>query len=99
MKKLNDKVLWCLQNYPNTRSDDGTLIEAVYYAFYNIDPRTTSLDTIVRKQKARLIPGFESIRRCRQKIQEHNESLRADKATEEMRLNRQKEVLEYVSQV
>ena len=99
MKKLNDKVRYCLQTYPTTRSNDGKLIEAVYYAFYGIDPVITSLADIVEKQTAGKLPGFESIRRCRQKIQEHDESLRADKATEDMRLARQKEVLDYVQTV
>ena len=99
MKKLNDKVRHCLQNYPQTRGDDGKLIEAVYWAFYGIDPRNVSFDSIIKKMTDGKLPGFESIRRCRQKIQEHDESLRADKATEDMRLARQKEVLDYVQTV
>ena len=96
MKKLNDKVRWCLERYPKTRGSDRLLIGAVYYSFYDVDCANVSFASVIKNDK---LPSFESIRRCRQKIQEHDESLRADKTTEERRLNRQKEVLDYVQTV
>ena len=41
------------------------------------------------------LPSFESIRRCRQKIQEEHPEYRAVKPVEDVRIKKQEEYIEY----
>ena len=90
LRTLTQKVWFCLEKHPETRSDDRELIKTLYDEFYGVwsEPFYMVLN---RKE----LPSFESIRRCRQKIQEENEDLRAEKPIEDRRLDAQKEYIEY----
>ena len=91
LKTLEQKVRYCLREFPATRNNDRTLIGAVYAYFYDVDLMDSFL-TVIRDDK---LPSFESIRRTRQKIQATDESLRGDKETEERRMEAQKDFIEY----
>lgn len=91
LKTLEQKVRYCLTQFPATRNNDRTLIGAVYAYFYNVDLLDSFL-TVIRDDK---LPSFESIRRTRQKIQAEDESLRGDKKTEERRMEAQIKYIEY----
>lgn len=90
LRNITQMVWWCLDHFPETRGDDRELIKTLYDEFYGVwnEPFYMVLN---RKE----LPSFESIRRCRQKIQEENEDLRADKATEDKRLEAQREYIAY----
>lgn len=92
-KRLHNitQMVWhCLELYPETRSSDRSLILHVYSEFYGVfsQPFFKVIDNTD-------LPSFESIRRCRQKIQEENEDLRADKPVEDVRIAKQEEYIEY----
>ena len=92
-KKLNNvtRMVWfILENYPETRSDDRKLIEILYDEFYGV--WDVPFYIAIRNKS---LPSFETIRRCRQKIQEENESLRAAKEVEDERIRVQVDYIEY----
>ena len=93
LKTMEQKVRWCLTQYPATRCDDRLLIGAVYTHFYNVDSHEPFRNILLNKK----LPSFESIRRTRQKIQATDEELRGDKKTEEMRLQAQVDYIEYAT--
>lgn len=80
-----------LRNYPGTRDDDRELIQTLYGKYYGVD-FYKPWGAVIRDKN---LPSFESIRRCRQKLQEQNEDLRGSKKSEEARLDKQEEYLEY----
>jgi hypothetical protein len=90
LRTLTQKVWWCLENYPETRSSDRSLILHVYQVFYGVF--TTPFYKVMDDGD---LPSFESIRRCRQKIQEENEDLRAEKPVEDVRIAKQEEYITY----
>lgn len=90
LRTLTQKVWWCLENYPETRSSDRSLILHVYQVFYGVF--TTPFYKVMDDGD---LPSFESIRRCRQKIQEEREDLRAVKPVEDIRIAKQEEYIEY----
>ena len=94
LKRMMDKVEWCLEKYPKTREDDRILIGVVYTRFYGVDIMTPLRDILLDEE----LPSFESIRRCRQKVQEKNENLRARGVIEEMRLDAQKNFIEFAKE-
>ena len=80
-----------LRQYPGTRDNDRELIQTLYGLYYEID-YYKPWGAVIKDKR---LPSFESIRRCRQKLQEQDESLRGSKASEEARLDKQEEYLEY----
>lgn len=86
---MHDKVEYVLTEYPITRDDDRLTICAVYTVFYDADLNRPFKDIMRDKN----LPNFETIRRCRQKVQADNEALRGKRDKE--RLERQKEYVEY----
>ncbi|WDU84231.1 hypothetical protein [Caloramator sp. Dgby_cultured_2] len=62
LHNVKQQVEFILQNYPETRNDDKKLTAYVLKEFYNVE----SIDDICKPE----IPCLESIRRCRQKLQE-----------------------------
>ena len=91
MAKINtthNKVLRILETKPETRSDDWLLILEVWKGYISTD---ISVETLFRNHIELGIPNFETIRRCRQKIQADNPHL----TDEGMREIRKKEELEY----
>tara|TARA_Y100000004_G_scaffold94601_1_gene105994 strand:+ start:654 stop:962 length:309 start_codon:yes stop_codon:yes gene_type:complete len=76
MKTIKEKVEFLLINYPELRDDDFRLISN-YFAFLMQD----KIDNMSAKDFLKLfsqgkLPHTESIRRCRQKLQEENSELR-----------------------
>lgn len=90
MKTVTEKVKWTLELKPHTRDDDRLLISAIYSDFYGITCETF-MDVMKRKD----LPGFESIRRSRQKVQEECEWLRGKKRTQDVRLAEQETYINY----
>lgn len=90
LRNVTQMVWWCLDFYPETRADDRELIKVLYDEFYGVCNEPFYM--VLRRRD---LPSFETIRRCRQKIQEENEDLRADKETEEKRLEAQVDFIEY----
>ena len=91
LKTIQQKVEDILRQYPGTRNDDRELIQ-VYYGKYEGIDYYTPFGAVIKNKK---LPSFESIRRCRQKVQELNEDLRGDKQTEQRRLDAQIDYIEY----
>ena len=88
---IHQMVERILRDYPGTRDDDRELIKTLYGKYYGVDYYNPWGAVIKDKN----LPSFESIRRCRQKIQEHNEDLRGTKKSEDARLEKQEEYIEY----
>ena len=80
-----------LRQYPGTRDDDRELIQTLYGKYYGID-FYKPWGSVIRDKS---LPSFESIRRCRQKIQEEREDLRAVKPVEDVRIAKQEEYITY----
>lgn len=91
LKTIQQMVEDILRQYPGTRSDDRELIQTLYGKYYGVD-YYKPFGAVIRD---RSLPSFESIRRCRQKLQEHNEDLRGNKKSENARLTKQEEYIEY----
>ena len=90
LRNVTQKVWWCLENYPETRSSDRKLIELLYDEFYGV--WAAPFYEVLRNNE---LPSFETIRRARQKVQQENEDLRAVDPVEEVRIAKQEEFLEY----
>ena len=88
--KLSEMVRSELEQRPETRSSDRMLIHSVYRDYYGIVNDKWS-NVILNKD----LPSFESIRRCRQKLQAKHEDLRAVEKIEQLRFDNQKEYIEY----
>ena len=87
---VHDMVDTLLKEHPATRSSDRALITAVYDEYYGI------LNEPFWQVMARNdLPSFETITRCRRKIQQDDESLRGTQAVERQRIYRQVDFLEY----
>ena len=80
-----------LKQYPGTRDDDRELIQTLYGKYYGID-FYKPWGSVIRDKN---LPSFESIRRCRQRLQEKDESLRGSKESEDARLAKQEEYIAY----
>ena len=91
LNTLAQKVEAVLKKYPDTRDDDRHLIQTLLGVYYGVD-YFTPFGAVL---KNRNLPSFESIRRARQRIQEHDESLRGSKESEKVRLAKQAEYIEF----
>lgn len=60
-----------------------------------IDIQTMTVPTLLCNMSAMKLPPFESVRRSRQKLQEHNEDLRATESVEAEREILEEEYREY----
>jgi len=69
LEKLADKINDVLETIPETRDDDHLLIGYVYNRFYKLD-KTNTFGSVVKMVGRGELPAFESITRCRRKIQE-----------------------------
>ena len=90
MKTLTEKVHWMLSLHPETRDDDNLLVARIMKDYYGI-----RCETFLEVMKRKDLPKFESIRRCRQKIQAEDETLRGTKETQEKRLAAQETFIDY----
>ena len=85
---IHNKVKRILENNPKTRGDDWLLILEVWKEYISTD---ISVETLLTHHIELDVPNFESIRRCRQKIQADNPHL----VNEGARTIRKKEEAEY----
>lgn len=76
------------------RNDDDLLIYAYLKDMFG-DNMPSVRDIFLHKHDLG-IPAFESITRARRKIQEDHEELRATEKVQDIRYNKQKEVISYV---
>lgn len=91
LNTLHAQVKELLEEYPMARNDDRFLMTAVYVKKYGVNPYSPFKDVMKRYD----LPPFESIRRTRQKVQADNPELRADFKVEEIRMELQREYIEY----
>ena len=82
LKKIENTVVEILENYPRTRGDDWLLLKV--YLEKTIDTSVMSFATVCDHHDDLGLPSFESIRRCRQKIQAQRPEL-VDAATAKKR--------------
>ena len=85
LRHIKDMVLFELENRPETRSSDRLLIVRIYEDYFGITKNDLFLDVLLRDD----VPNFESIRRCRAKVQEVRPDLKADKEVVEFREDNQ----------
>lgn len=89
---VHNMVLGVLTNEPRTRSDDRALAMEVYRRYYKVDIYKEPFAVVMCNDK---LPSIETIGRCRRKVQEEREDLRAVKAVEDKRISRQEDFIEY----
>lgn len=73
LMNIKSMVLFELSERPVTRSNDRLLIYYVYRDYYGIQ-NETFYDVMMRED----LPNYESIRRCRAKIQAERDDLKAE---------------------
>ena len=87
MNNLEDKIKNILVKHPDTRDNDQMLVSLMWTYHIGVERAKTmtawELLTLFSRNK---LPNFESIRRSRQKIQEHNKDLRGKKYDERHKL-------------
>ena len=84
LKQITNVVRHYLTEKPETRGNDELLYGYVCEDF-NRDAITLPFCVVMSNRKSLGIPPFESVRRSRQKLQEHNEHLRPDADIEAIR--------------
>lgn len=84
LKKVKDMVVFELENRPETRDSDRVLISKVYEDFFGIK-NEPFFEVLMRDD----VPNFESIRRCRAKVQEVRPDLRASETVQDFRIDRE----------
>ena len=86
IKKLEDKIRSILVKHPETRDNDAMLTSFVW--MYEMGASKlksiTAWEFLTLHSRNKLV-NARSIRRCRQKIQEHDEDLRGEKWEERQR--------------
>lgn len=84
LQKIKTQVEYLLKISPKDRDDDCVLIADIYERYYGIGEDVGFLD-VMRNRKAYGVPSFETIGRCRRKVQEENPRLRGSKAKQKER--------------
>lgn len=87
---VQEMVRTQLEQRPETRNDDRQLIYNLYRDNFGIVN-----DKWVNVIFNRDLPNFESIRRCRQKLQAEDETLRPVEEVQEIRFQEQRNFIEY----
>lgn len=94
LKTIEQKVLWELEHNPATRESDKILAVSFYSDFYGLTDTTPFVDVMIAK-----VPNYETIGRCRRKIQETREDLRAKAEVEKTRIANQEAYIDYAMEV
>ena len=83
MKRVEERVIQALKDTPETRDDDMKLYALVIRRFYNpsIIGSMSALELLNNMWKTK-IPHLSSILRMRQKLQQHDASLRGNRYLE-----------------
>ena len=92
LKTLEEKVERVLMAYPRTRNDDRELTLTIWEKCYGVNP-WSPINEVMRNKS---LPSQESLGRIRRKLQQHNEALRGTKRREKIRLEAQKDYMDYV---
>ena len=80
IKKLEEKVEFILNKYPETKDNDQMLVSLVWMHHLGRDrAKELSAWDLLTMLSRKELPNIVSIWRCRQKLQEHNEQLRGEK--------------------
>lgn len=94
LTKLEPVVRNVLKTYPDTRNDDFILIFAVYREMNLKDITREPFWDIMLNHADYKLPSFESITRCRRKIQKEHPEL-SNKKTQKKRLKATADYIEY----
>ena len=81
--KIYDRIKELLTDYPETRDSDRKLIWTVLDALELLDSHGE--EEYITQSAFMEAPSFETIRRCRQKVQELHPELRGSKFVQEKR--------------
>ena len=92
LNKIEIKVTEILENCPRTRGDDWALLKEFYDEY--VDTELFTFATMCNYHNELGLPSFESIRRCRQKVQAKRPDL-VDPATAKLRRKLVDEFEEY----
>ena len=93
LNTIRELVLNELEQNEEARADDFVLIAEIYRKHYGVG--FVSFYDLMTHHSVWKLPSFETIRRCRQKVQEERIDLRADKETEARRINMQRDFIEF----
>ncbi len=91
---LENKVRKILVSYPETRNDDNVLIYQYLKEYHDID--LISVKDLFLNGRKLGIPSFESITRCRRKIQEHSPYLRCTEKIDKIRYTHTLKIRDYL---
>jgi hypothetical protein len=94
LKVLENKVRKILVSYPETRNDDNVLIYQYLKEYHDID--LISVKDLFLNGRKLGIPSFESITRCRRKIQEHSPYLRCTEKIDKIRYTHTLKIRDYL---
>ena len=95
IKKIEPIVLDILKNNPEARGDDFILVFEVYKHYVVKDER---LETICIHHKQLDLPSFETITRCRRKLQMKNPEL-ASERVKQLRAEQEAEFKQYALEI
>ena len=102
IKTTSDLVHEILKTEPECRNSDNILYLRVLQTIgkqNGIDVNTMSVPTLFLNMHSMKLPAFETVRRTRQKVQEHNEELRPVATVEAYRSVLEEEYREYTRRV
>lgn len=94
LREIQPLVEYQLTNNKATRADDSLLYSKVC-EMIDSDISLMPFATVLENRAHFGIPGFETVRRARQKLQAERVNLRPPKAVEAMRAEAEKEFFEY----
>ena len=94
LKRLEEVVKMVLEEYEETRFDDFKLIYSVYRELDFVHTTRELFYEIMMNNDLYKLPPFESITRCRRKIQKNHPEL-ANEKTKEKRLNATSDYISY----
>lgn len=92
---LEDMVREVLKKDPKARDDDRILTLDVWCNVFKVNPWSPISEVMRNKD----LPSQESLGRVRRKIQQTEENLRGSKAKEQVRMDAQRDYLDYVNGV
>lgn len=98
MTQLQERVRSILLTDERTRNSDDRLYIAIVNQICGekeIDPSSISISKFFTTRKEYGFPSYESVGRARRKLQEHDESLRADEKVEQARILRAEDFKEW----
>ena len=89
IKKVEDRVRIVLEEKPHTRDDDMKLYAWIISKFYGQYLGTMPAKELIDAMYHSKIPHMTSILRCRQLLQQHNESLRGERYNERQKKSKE----------